>query len=48
MSRGISDISRDHKFVTTCQKQHRKNDSAGQVDVPPRVEVHVMGDPRQM
>ena len=42
MSRGISDICRDHKFVTTCQKQHRQNEPAGQVDVPTRVEVPVM------
>ena len=27
-----------------CQKQHRQNDLAGQVDVPTREEVHVMGD----
>ena len=45
MSRGISDTCRDHKFVTTCQKQHRQNEPAGQVDVPTRVEVRVMGDP---
>ena len=45
MSRGISDTCRDHKFVTTCQKQHRQNEPAGQVDVPTRMEVRVMGDP---
>ena len=28
-----------------CQKQHRQNDLAGQVDVPTRVKVRVMGDP---
>ena len=33
---------------TACQKQHRQNEPAGQVDVPTRVEVHVMGDPKQM
>ena len=27
-----------------CQKQHRQNEPAGQVDVPTRVEVHVTGD----
>ena len=43
MSRGISDTCRDHKFVTTCQKQHRQNEPAGQVDVPTRVEVCVRG-----
>ena len=29
-------------------KQHRHNEPAGQVDVPARVEVCVMGDPRHM
>ena len=28
-----------------CQKQHRQNEPAGQVDVPTRVEVHVTGNP---
>ena len=28
-----------------CQKQHRQNEPAGQVDVSTRVEVRVMGDP---
>ena len=42
MSQGISDMCRDH----TCVKnQHRQNEPAGQVDIPTRVEVHVMGDP---
>ena len=51
MSRGISDACRDHKFVTTCQKQnkqknqHRQNEPAGQVDAPTRVEVCVRGNP---
>ena len=26
-------------------KQHRQNDPADQLDVPTRVEVHMMGDP---
>ena len=26
-----------------CQKQHRQNEPAGQVDVPTRVEIHVIG-----
>ena len=30
------------------QKQHRQNEPAGQVDIPTRVEIHVMGDPGQM
>ena len=28
-----------------CQKQHRQNEPAGQVDVPTRVEIRVTGDP---
>ena len=34
---------RDHRCLTACQKQNRQNEPAGQVDVPTRVEVHVMG-----
>ena len=45
MSRGILDTCRDHKFVITCQKQHRQNEPAGQVDVPTRVKIRVMGEP---
>ena len=45
MSRGILNTCRDHKFVTTCQKQHRQNDPAGQADLSNRVEITVMGDP---
>ena len=41
-------MCRDHKHLTECQKQNRQNEPAGQVDIPTRVEVHVMGDPRQM
>ena len=48
MSRLILDTCRNHRCLTTCQKQHRQNDPAVQVDVPTRVEVHVMGDPKQM
>ena len=48
MSRLILDTCRDHRCLTTCQKQHRHNDPAVQVDVPTRVEVHVMGDAEQM
>ena len=29
-------------------KQHRQNELAGQADIPTRVEVHVMGDPRHV
>ena len=28
-----------------CQKQHRQNEPAGQVDITIRVDIHVMGDP---
>ena len=44
MSQEISGTCRDHKFVTTCQKQHKLNEPAGQVDVPTRVEVCVRGN----
>ena len=39
-------MCRDHRCLTACQKQHRQNEQAGQVDVSTRVEVHGMGDPR--
>ena len=42
---GIGDMCRDHRDLTTCQKQYRQNEPAGQVDVPTRLEVPVMGDP---
>ena len=45
---GDKDTCRDHRRLTACQKQHRQNEPAGQVDVPTRVEVHVMGDPGHM
>ena len=45
MSWGILDMCRDHRCLTACQKQHRQNEPAGQVDVSTRVEVYVMGDP---
>ena len=38
-------MCRDHSHLMICQKQHRQNELAGQVDVPTRVEVIVMGDP---
>ena len=31
---GIPVMCRDHRCLTTCQKQHRQNDRAGQVDIP--------------
>ena len=42
---GMPDTCRDHRCLTACQKQHRQKESAGQVDVPTRVEVHVTADP---
>ena len=38
-------MCRDHRCLAACQKQHRQNELAGQVDVPPRVEVCVRGNP---
>ena len=38
-------MCRDHRHLNACQKQHRQNEPAGQVDVPTRVQVHVTGDP---
>ena len=45
---GDKDMCRDHRCLTACQKQHRQNESAGQVDVPTRLEVSVTGDPGHM
>ena len=41
-------MCRDHRHLTESQKQNRQNEPAGQVDVPTKVEVHVMGDFRHM
>ena len=38
-------MCRDHRRLTACQKQHRENEPAGQVDIPTRVEIRVTGDP---
>ena len=38
----------DHRCLATCKTQHRQNDPAGQVDVPTRVEVPVMGDSKYL
>ena len=45
---GIPDTCRDHRRLTACQKQHRQNEPAGQVDIPTWVEVSVTGDPGYM
>ena len=45
---GIPHRCRDHKCLRACQKQHRQTEPAGQVDIPTRVEVRVMGDPGHM
>ena len=42
---GIEAMFIDHRRLTTCQKQHRQNKPAGQVDIPTRVEVRVTGNP---
>ena len=41
-------MCRDHRYLNECQKQNRLNGPAGQVDIPIRVEVRVMGDPGHM
>ena len=41
-------MCRDHRCLIACQKKHRQNEPAGQVDVSTRVEVYLMGDPGQM
>ena len=46
--RGIPDTGRDHIHPTTCQKQYKHYESAGQVDIPTTVEVCVMGNPRHL
>ena len=38
-------MCRDHRCLSTCEKQHRQNEPAGQEDIPTGVEVCVMGDP---
>ena len=38
-------MCRDHRRLIACQKQHRENELAGQVDIPTRVEIRVTGDP---
>ena len=38
-------MCRDHRPLLACQKQHRQNEPAGQLDVPTRVEVYVRGNP---
>ena len=38
-------MCRDHRRLMICQKQHRQNELARQVDVPTSMNVRVMGDP---
>ena len=33
----------EHRHLTACQNQDRHNEPAGLVDIPARLEVHVMG-----
>ena len=44
----MRDMCREHRCLTTCQKQHRQNEPAGKIDIPTWVEVCVMGDPRHV
>ena len=37
-------MCRNHRCLTACLKQHRQNESAGQVDIPARVEIHMSGN----
>ena len=46
--RWIPDICREHRSLTTCQKQYRHNEEAFRVNFSTRVEIGVMGDPRHM
>ena len=36
---------RDHRCLTTCEKQDRQNEPTIQLDIPTGVEVHVKGIP---
>ena len=38
-------MCRDHRHITAYQEQRRKNEPAGQVDIPTRVEICVIGEP---
>ena len=40
---GIPNMCRDHRRLTTCQKQHRQNEPAGQEKISTLVEICVMG-----
>ena len=37
-----------HRHISTCQNQHRQNETAGQVDIPTWEEDPVTGDPGDM
>ena len=41
-------LYRVHRHLTACQKQHRQNEPAGQVDVPPGIEDCMIRDPRHV
>ena len=36
-------MCRDHRCLSTCDKQHRQNEPAGKEDIPTGVEICVMG-----
>ena len=44
----MRDMCREHRCLTTCPKQYRQNEPAGQIDVPTWVEVRVTGDPKHV
>ena len=37
-------MSRDHRYPTACQKQHKQNEPVGLVDIASRAKVRVMMD----
>ena len=39
----MRDMCREHRCLTTCQRQYRQKELAGQIDIPTCVEVCVMG-----
>ena len=42
---GIPDMCREHRCLTTFQKQHRQNEPAFQVNISTGVEICVIWDP---
>ena len=44
MGLGIPDTCRDHRCLTSCQKQQRQNEPAGWVDIATGAEIRVRLD----